>query len=222
MHVRVKVCGITSEGDLAAAVDAGVDALGFVLSPSPRRLSPERYAELARRLPPYVASVAVFRHPPRDLLHASLDAWQPDWIQMEAEQVAAIPEGVFHRWLPVLHDADALIEDCEALLGRFPSLRALHLEGPGRGGRGVGVDRSRARAVARRIPLVLAGGLRPDNVARAIEDVRPIAVDVSSGVEKEPGVKCARSMRDFVQNVREAGERIGETEPMLKDAREDG
>lgn len=194
MTVTVKVCGITNGRDAVAAVTAGVDALGFVFADSPRRVTAELAREIVASLPRRPRIVAVFRHPDDAWIREVVSVLAPDEVQ--AEPGGATPVGV--PWIPVLHDGP----DVEERAAELPVGRRVHLEGPGRGGRGVGVDRSRARTLAERFRLQLAGGLTPDNVGAAVREVRPAAVDVSSGVESEPGIKDADKVARFVRAAR--------------------
>jgi phosphoribosylanthranilate isomerase len=198
MRVRVKICGLTSPDAVDAAVAAGADAVGFVLAESPRRVSPDVAARLAERVPPFVTRVAVFRHPSVEEIAACLDEFEPDLLQLEPASMGVVPARQQSRVIPVLHDSDDLLDEIAGAGAR------VHLEGPGRGGRGIPVDRTRAREAAGRCQLVLAGGLNPGNVADAIRDVRPFAVDVSSGVESAPGVKDPALIKEFIDAVRSA------------------
>jgi phosphoribosylanthranilate isomerase len=194
VRVRVKICGVTSPAAAIVAVEAGADAVGFVFAESPRKIDATRAIEISRAVPPFVARVAVFRYPEPAKVAEIVRLVRPTLVQCEpVDGLSAVLEaGV--GFLPVFHDgADlgARIADAK------PS--AVLLEAAGRGGRGVAPDWRRAREIARRLPLVLAGGLTPENVVEAIREVRPFAVDVSSGVESSPGVKDAEKVRRFVE-----------------------
>jgi phosphoribosylanthranilate isomerase len=191
--VEVKICGVRDEVTCEVAVSAGASAIGFVFAASPRRLDPERAARIAESIPDSVARVAVFRHPSPAEVHRVLDRFPADIVQTEegAGAAAARERGV--RLLPVLHDGPGIAED---LTGLRPG--PVLLEAAGRGGRGVRPDWTRAARIATRFPLVLAGGLTPDNVGDAIRRVRPVAVDVSSGVESSIGNKDPELIRDFL------------------------
>lgn len=212
MSVRVKICGVTDRQGLEAAVDAGADAVGFVMAPSPRRLGIAEAAALAAATPPFVSRVLVFRDPPAELLRVAAEAIDPDRIQLEAEDVDRVPAGYRGRVLPVFHDDESFPKRLEAWVGEGAgreggsvAVPVIHLEGPGRGGRGIPVDRERAARAAGLARLVLAGGLRPDNVRAAVREIRPYAVDVSSGVESAPGKKDPERVRAFVAAARDAG-----------------
>jgi phosphoribosylanthranilate isomerase len=200
MRVRVKICGVTSAAAVDAAVDAGADAIGLVLAPSPRRLGLDVAARLAARVPPFVARVAVLRHPDAVAVRAACAAIVPHLVQAEPGPgvTAALLAACGAGFLPVLHDGPTLLRR------RLPAAATVLLEARGRGGRGITPDWARAARLARRVRLVLAGGLTPENVGAAIRRVRPYAVDVSSGVERAPGVKDARLIRRFIAAVRDA------------------
>jgi len=204
MRVRVKICGITDPAGVDAAVESGADAVGFVLADSPRRVGLERALGLAAMVPPFVARVAVLRCPAAETIRGIAAALAPHWIQTETtpEVESAIassgplPGGA--GLLRVVHDGDHLLASLP------PGVRILLLEAPGRGGLGVTPDWGRAAILARRVRLVLAGGLTPENVAEAIRRVRPYGVDVASGVESFPGFKDPARVARFVAAVRRA------------------
>ncbi len=213
MRIGVKICGVTSPGAIEAAVQAGADAVGFVFAPSPRRLTPHQAARLARGAPPTLLRVGVFGsvipHGVRELIKLLT----LDLVQADAEACELL-EGLVPaaQRLPAFHDTPAAPSLIEGFLGRSPGEKPLLLYEGGVSGQGVLPDWGRAARVARRARLVLAGGLTPGNVGAAILAVRPAMVDVSSGVESAPGVKDPRRIRDFVLAVRDAEERLAESE----------
>lgn len=202
MRVRVKVCGVTTEAGIRAAVATGVDAVGFVFAASPRRVGPRTARVLAERLPPSVLRVAVFHRPSATEVLAVLDAFEPDLVQLEPDDALLRKLPPTLRLLPVLHDGLEVAQEAERVRARFDG--AVLLDPAGRGGRGVAADWERARQLACQGPLFLAGGLDADNVADAIRRVRPHGVDVSSGVESTPGVKDPARIAAFVAAVRRA------------------
>lgn len=189
----VKICGMTSPEAVAAAAEAGADAVGFVFADSPREVTPDRALELCASLPPGILRVAVMRHPSVERFERVVTAFAPDWIQTDAEDLEAlnVPDGC--AVLPVYRN------------GRLPGTGTrparLLFEGAD-SGTGDTADWREARGLARATELVLAGGLNPDNVAVAIEYVAPWGVDVSSGVEASRGRKDPRKIADFVARVR--------------------
>lgn len=194
MSLFVKVCGISTLEAGYACVEAGADAIGFVFSESPRQVSPARAWSISESLPADVLRVAVFRRPSRRDLGRVLEDFEPDLIQADHPTLGPVPE---RKRLPVYR----------AGVDETPSGGRFLYEGPVSGA-GERVDWSAAADVARLGDMILAGGLRPDNVGRAITTVRPFGVDVSSGVETEPGVKAPALIRSFVAAARAAEERL--------------
>lgn len=193
MSVFVKVCGITDLRSAQAAVEAGVDAIGFVFADSVRRITPERARAISAELPGDVLRVAVFRRPSGSDIEEVIAGFQPDLIQADQGSTGRVDGPV----LPVYREGENAIP----LGGRFLYEAAMS-------GVGMSVDLGRAGAIARQGEMVLAGGLRPDSVAGVIGKVKPFGVDVSSGVETTPGVKDRSLIRAFVTAVRAAEERL--------------
>ncbi|MGD1916163.1 MAG: N-(5'-phosphoribosyl)anthranilate isomerase [Phycisphaerales bacterium] len=202
MHdrTRIKVCGLTTPESIDSAVEAGVDAVGVVLSPSPRQVAPQHATELLSRLPGYVAAVAVYRHPDEALV-AQAGEHLPPWVlhQSDADDFAgALRATAPDRRVPVLRLVDGFEDRMARLTDQF-----VLIEGADSGA-GDPVDWQRASAWTERVRVVIAGGLNPANVGEVVRSLRPFAVDVSSGVESSPGVKDAGRIRAFVAAVREA------------------
>ena len=194
----IKVCGLRTVEAVEAAVDAGADAVGFVFhAASPRNLDYATARVLAAAVPSHVDKVAVFMHPTQELLDAAIEAVGPAWVQTDAEDFGRlqVPEDV--RGLPV-YRTDAAIAS-ETLRGRRFLLESA------RSGAGERADWNAAAALAPVGELVLAGGLDATNVVEAIKTVRPFGVDVSSGVERERGVKDPALIRAFVSTARKMG-----------------
>ncbi|MFH1035452.1 MAG: phosphoribosylanthranilate isomerase [Pseudomonadota bacterium] len=196
---RVKICGLTNLADALAAVAAGADALGFVLAKSPRRVTPQQVRDMVGQLPPLVATVGVFVDTPLEEV-AKMRAWCGlDWAQLHGAQTPEELAPLGSRVLKVL-SVGSQAPDPEA----FPGAHLLlDTAVPGRaGGTGRAFDWNLAVELARRRPIILAGGLNPDNVAQAVNIVKPFAVDVSSGVEKEPGRKDHAQIRNFIARAK--------------------
>lgn len=189
----VKICGMNSAEAVDAAVAAGADALGFVFAPSVRQITPEAAARLAERVPKHVLRVAVMRHPTPAQWAQVVSGFAPDWVQTDAEDLAALELPADCAALPVYRDGRA--PDA----GKMPA--RLLFEGAVSGS-GRTADWDAAARLGRGAELVLAGGLHTDNVGRAIERVRPWGVDVSSGVERERGTKDPRLIEAFIARVR--------------------
>jgi phosphoribosylanthranilate isomerase len=197
----IKVCGLRSPDAVAAAVAAGVDAVGFVFhADSPRNLSADAAHDLAQAVPAGIDKVAVFLHPSQALLDEALAAVRPDWVQTDAADFLALRLPAGQRVLPVLRTGEPRRDD-DALPARF-------LLESGRSGAGEQADWSQAAEWSGRGELILAGGLDPDNVASAIGRVRPFGVDVSSGVEHGRGRKDPALIRNFVNAARAAHARL--------------
>ena len=194
----IKICGLRTPDDVAAAVAAGADALGFVFAPSPRRVTPDQALELCRGLAPRVIRVAVMRHPTGEEWARVRDVFAPDWLQTDAGDFAAIGR-LDCKPLPVHRDVDRPA-------GAWP--RRILFEGA-RSGRGERADWPGAARLAARTRVILAGGLDSGNVVEAIETVRPWGVDVSSGVERSRGIKDAGKITEFVARARAAETRGG-------------
>ena len=190
----VKICGLTDEAAVAAALEAGADAIGFVFAASPRRVTPRRAAELARPARGRAACIAVALHPSQAEVDTILAEFAPDSLQTDAADFAALNLPASLARLPVLRSGAAV----EVAAGT----RVL-FEGP-HSGSGRVADWLAARTLAARCEMILAGGLRPDNVADAIERVQPFGVDVSSGVEHAPGRKDPLRIATFVERARRA------------------
>lgn len=204
MKVRIKLCGLADEPGIEAAVASGADALGLVLAPSPRRVSLARARSLLRLIPTGIERIAVFGRATRAELEEALTL-EIDGLEAEADsEWPTLPEHVFA--LPVLRDGPDLVRRAEAHgapPGRPGSLRgALLLDGPAGGGRGVPADAVRARELCARQRIVLAGGLTPACVVSRLRAIRPVAVSVSSGVERIPGHKDPALVQAFVNAVR--------------------
>ena len=205
MAVRVKICGITRQQDLHAACQAGADALGFVFyEKSPRHVTIATAAALVCELPPFVQSVGLFVNADPALIEAVLRDVPLDLLQFHGDETPAdcLRFGrPYIKAVRVNRDTDLL--KCAA---DFDTARGLLLDAwvPGvPGGTGERFDWSLIPADLPR-PIILSGGLTPDNVAEAIQRVRPWAVDVSSGVEKEKGIKDAHKIAQFIAKAKEA------------------
>ena len=214
MHrTRIKICGITREQDLHDAVQAGADALGFVFYPkSPRHVTPQRFAELARHLPPFVNAVALFVNASLEDVRAVLAAGPVALLQFHGDetpaQCAAIAAAVgrpFVRAWRVKPDTRAteLLESESQYRAASPWFSGLLLDTwvDAYGGAGKVFDWSLIpKELAPRV--VLSGGLSVHNVTGAVAQVRPFAVDISSGVEASTGIKDARLIAAFIDAVR--------------------
>lgn len=215
-RTRIKICGLTREQDLEAAVAAGADAVGFVLYPgSPRHVTPRRAAELARRLPPYVTPVLLFVNAPTEDVIAACDQVPGAMVQFHGDETpaqclaaTARPARPFIRAARIPREAGVSF-DLLRFATEFAQAQAIlldaHVEGYGGGGKTFDWSLLPPSVGSH---LVLSGGLTPANVTDGILQVRPralsLAVDVSSGVESAKGIKDADKINRFVAAVRAA------------------
>jgi phosphoribosylanthranilate isomerase len=198
--VWIKVCGLRSVDAIAAAAEAGVQAVGFVFfDASPRNLTPEAAGVLAASVPRGIAKVAVFLHPTQALFDAAIEAVAPDYVQADATDLDMLAVPAIVGRLAV-HRREPESEDLQRHGRRF-------LFESTRSGSGERADWTVAAQLARRNELILAGGLDASNVGEALRSVRPFGVDVSSGVESARGTKDVRKIHEFVSAVRAAESR---------------
>lgn len=206
-RTRIKFCGITREKDAQAAISLGVDALGFILVPASRRyITAEKAVAIRRRLPPFVSTVAVLKDADAAFVQDAIDTLRPDLLQFHGDEPADYCESFGLPYLKAVAMGEK--QSLAALARRYKSATGLLLDSHskgGMGGRGEAFDWSRITAV--KTPLVLAGGLNPANVGRAIRQVRPYGVDMVSGIEAKPGIKDHDKMRAFVEAVQRADKR---------------
>ena len=201
--VRVKICGLTNAHDALAAASAGADALGFIFAPSPRQVQPDQVRAIVAQLPPLVLTVGVFVDSPLEQIKAVRDFCSLDAVQLHGQETPDLVQALGGRVIKgVRVGADRPIP-----LDDFPSaILLLDTYSPNQaGGTGHTFDWELARGPALRRPIILAGGLTPDNIIQAINKVRPYAVDVSSGVETEPGRKDHEKLECFIRRAKSVG-----------------
>lgn len=204
VRTRIKICGLTREDDVRAAVNAGADAIGFVFyPPSPRYVTPARAAALARLLPPFVTAVGLFVNPSRDEVARVLDAVPLQLLQFHGDEMEPDCLGYGLPYIKAARMRQGI--DLLKYAASFASAQGLLLDAfvEGYGGGGETFDWSLIPSVLP-LPLILSGGLHAGNVAEAIRRVRPWAVDVSSGVEAAKGIKDAARITEFVAGVQNA------------------
>ncbi len=195
----VKICGITNEDDALLAVAMGADAVGFVFAPSPRQIAPQKAYDITRRLPPEILTVGVFRNElPSRVIEIAHKAGVKG-VQLHGSETAEQSQEIagHFRWLIKAFGADD--ENLPRADEYGTDLILLDAPNPGSG---KVFDWSVAGDAPDSVRMILAGGLTPDNVAAAVEEVQPWGVDVSTGVEKSPGKKDALAVKRFIENAR--------------------
>lgn len=199
--VLIKVCGLTREQDVQAAVDAGVDAVGFVFTKSPRQITADRASQLSLLVPESVLKVGLFLNQSKTEIENVLNVVTLDLLQFHGQEQAGLCRMFLMPYLKAvsMHNGGSL----RLAQSNYPDAEGLlldsHVSGQ-QGGSGKVFDWSKVEPCEK--PVWLAGGLNPGNVAEAINVVRPYAVDVSSGVESSPGIKSASRIGAFVDAVR--------------------
>ncbi|MBT8084115.1 MAG: phosphoribosylanthranilate isomerase [Woeseia sp.] len=189
----VKVCGLTDRDAVEAAVNAGVDAIGFVFAPSVRQVSPELAAELSDGCPAAVRRVAVMQHPAPDDWNNVCEIFKPNVLQTDAEDFVGLNIPADIECWPVIREGN-IVDDVD--------LPKIFLYEGRHSGQGETVNWQQAARYAKRGRMILAGGLSADNVAAAIREVLPWGVDVSSAVESAPGKKNPEKIAAFVRAAR--------------------
>jgi phosphoribosylanthranilate isomerase len=211
-RTRIKICGLTREADVDVAVESGADAIGFVLyAKSPRHVSLARAAQLAQRLPAFVMPVLLFVNPDAAEVEAGVRAIPQALLQFHGDESPEQCDATKRPYLRAARMAPGF--DLLDFADRFSNAQALlldaHVDSYGGGGKVFDWSLIPANVPA---PVVLSGGLHAANVTEGILQVRPWAVDVSSGVESAKGIKNALAMRRFCEAVREVDARIAASE----------
>ena len=225
----IKICGTTNLEDAQAAIAAGADALGFIFAESPRRVTPEKAAEIIAELPREVGKIGVFVNETPERMYDIIGDLRLTGAQLQGDETADVARelrrlsaerkgrlrifkavGVGRGMESVLRGFAGTTEIDGVLLDSFAARAAGHAEGhTARGGTGKTFDWKRAQSfvpgLAKSTRVIIAGGLSPDNVAEAISMLSPWGVDVCSGVEKAPGVKDAEKVRAFVAAAHKSG-----------------
>ncbi|HMV05725.1 MAG TPA: phosphoribosylanthranilate isomerase [Accumulibacter sp.] len=207
MKTRIKICGLTRASDLQEAVDAGADALGLVFyPPSPRYVDLATAASLASRVPPLVTIVGLFVNADPAQVRATLAAVPIHLLQMHGDEDEAYCRQFDRPYVKAARVRAGM--DLLQYAAGFPSAQALLLDAfvEGYGGGGKVFDWSLVPPTLGK-PLILSGGLDAGNVGDAVRRLKPAAVDVSSGVEADQGIKDAKKIRAFVKAVRAADQR---------------
>jgi phosphoribosylanthranilate isomerase len=205
MTTRIKICGITNLEDAHLATQLGADALGFVFSPSPRHISPEKAHDIISQLPPFIHTVGVFANEPLRKIVETLDSCAIDVVQLHGDESQKYCQELkeFNKKIIKairVRDELSLLEllsfDVDAYLFDSYSKEAY-------GGTGKTFDWGLLKGKKFAKPVILSGGLEAGNVREAIQAFQPYAVDASSRLEKEPGFKDPNKVKAFIKAVRD-------------------
>lgn len=205
--IQVKICGITNIDDAIMAAELGAHALGFIFAQSPRNINPEKAREIICQLPPFVQTVGVFVNEDEKVIRQIVDLCGLDLVQLHGDESVEVCSRLMPRVIKVIR-----VKDRTSLLPiqhYNENVRAILLDtwsAEARGGTGRGFDWDLAvEAKQFGIPIVLSGGLKPANIKEAIARVKPVAVDVNSGVEARAGKKSLALLEQFFNEIRGYG-----------------
>jgi phosphoribosylanthranilate isomerase len=211
----VKICGTTTEDDALLAVAMGADAVGFIFAPSPRQIAPQVAADIAKRLPPEIVTVGVFRDEAPERVLSIANQAGLRGVQLHGREPVATARWLASR-VPMVIQAlpagDARVRTAAEFGAHVILLDAPHP------GSGQVFDWALAGELPTGQRLMVAGGLTPDNVAAAIARTRPWGVDAVSGVESEPGRKDPIKVREFIAAARDAGAAVTPDEDAGEDS----
>ena len=202
-EIKIKICGITNEEDALLAVDLGADTLGFIFAESPRQISPEKARAIIQNLPPFIKTVGVFVNEEPGRLKKIQAECGLDLIQMHGYESPEQCRDLMPYSIKALRIKDE--KDIEGIDKYKGTVRAILLDAyqPGKaGGTGKTFDWSLAvKARETGIPIILAGGLSPENIQEAVTTVKPYAVDINSGIEERPGKKSQELMKLLFEKI---------------------
>lgn len=217
MSLWIKICGNTSLEDALLAAEAGADAVGFVLAPSPRRITPAQVAAIMPHLPATLEKIGVFVDAPFEEIEATVRAAGLTGIQLHFNAAPDLPARLRERFGPALRilrvihfsaesaaEAEAIVQDPNVDAVMVDSRTATAVGGTGQSFDWALASKTLFQNAKDRDHIVAAGGLSPENVAEAIATLRPWGIDVVSGVEAAPGRKDPAKIRAFIANARAA------------------
>ncbi len=204
MAARIKICGITNLEDALAAVNFGADSLGFIFASSPRQITIEQAKKIIKKLPPFITTVAVVVNEKKINLNKIINSGLFNALQLHGEEKPELCRYLSKK-IKIIKSFRVKSKESLKNIGRY-KVEAILLDtflGHKYGGTGVSFNWDLAKKVTQKnCPVILSGGLNPDNVAAAIKKVRPYAVDTSSGIEKYPGKKDLKRLKKFINEVK--------------------
>ncbi len=201
--VKIKICGITHKSDAFMAVEMGVDALGFIFAPSERGIHPEKAREIIRSLPPFVQTVGVFVNEKPARIHDLIAFCGLDLVQLHGDEPPQMCNLFMPRCVKAIRvRSRSSLRGIESYTGKVRALLLDTYSEEKRGGTGITFNWDLTAEVKKAgIPIILAGGLHPNNIKEAIFTVRPFAVDINSGVEEKPGKKSRLLMEEMIKKI---------------------
>ncbi len=209
LRTRIKVCGFTRESDARTAIDLGVDALGFVFYQQSKRVVTAETLKWLKHLPPFVQLVGLFVNPDKATVDTLLKQLPLDMLQFHGDESADFCQQFQRPYIKAVPMQKISGQAAENYMQQYPTARGLLLDNYGAGeigGSGKAFDWQKI-PTRLSLPLIMAGGLNEQNVGEVIHHYHPYAVDVSSGVERSPGVKCPDKMAAFIQAVQQSDAR---------------
>ena len=203
--IKIKICGITNKEDALWAVNLRVDALGFIFTESPRRVKPEIVQGIIRLLPPFISSVGVFVNEDREKIEEIAESCGLTTLQFHGQESPSYCEGFKQKIVKALRiENKDILEKAVQYQNKIDAYLLDTYSPFAYGGTGKTFDWSIAKEIKEfGLPIILSGGLNPENIREAISEVEPYGVDVSSGVEERPGKKNMEKLINFVRIVRE-------------------
>ena len=203
--IKIKICGITNKEDAGWAVDLKVDALGFIFTDSPRRVKPEIVQGIIELLPPFISSVGVFVNEDRKKVEEITESCGLTTLQFHGEESPSYCEGFKQKIVKTFRIKNKSVLKKAVQYKDKVDAYLLDTYSPSKyGGTGKTFDWRIAKEIKKfGLPIILSGGLNPENIREAISEVEPYGVDVSSGIEERPGKKNLEKLINFVRIVRE-------------------
>lgn len=203
MHTRIKICGIKYKEDALKAIECGADAIGLIfVEKSPRFVRLDVATSIAKSLPPFVTVVGLFMNAAAEMVSEVIKSVPINLLQFHGDESPAFCDQFDMPYIKVLGMNSQ--SDIVAYAKKYPNAKGILLDNEKGGGTGQTFDWNLIPSDIS-VPIILAGGLNPENVASAVETVKPYAVDVSSGVESEPAVKDHKKIEQFIKEVQRVG-----------------
>ena len=212
--VRVKICGITHMADAEAAVEFGADALGFIFAKSPRQITPQKAKDITRSISPFVKTVGVFVNEQPAKIREIMDFCGLDLVQLHGNEPVSACSDLAPRVIKAFRvQGEEILLQITDYKGHVRAILLDAYQKGLNGGTGKTFDwRLAVKSKETGIPMMLSGGLGPENIQEALERVNPFAIDISSGMEKRPGIKDHGRMRIFMDKIKDY-ERKGTARP---------